>query len=296
MLRPDILLPYAAGALAVLFWGATPAVTALILRDMSSPLLGPARLLLSAALLLPIMFFAKPKLPHDKEGWAALGISGCVGFGASFVLQGLGIARTSTTHAALIFALAPVITAILQFAQTRRWPQPLWWLGSAIASIGAVTLVFSRNTAIGGGTASIFGDLLVLIGTVTVSIGYLAGAKLSTKTGLFAATSWASIFGAAIVLPALPAVLGAVPHLTLVGASSIVFLVVFCTLLAFSAWFWAISNTKPGSIFILQFGQPLVSVLIAVVALSEYLSEQLLVAMILILAGVYLCRRGLHAS
>ena len=118
-------MPHAAGALAVIVWGATPAVTAVVARDVPPALIGLARLMLTAAILLPVALLLKPRLPSDEGGWIALLLSAFVGFAASFVLQGLGIARTSTVHAALILALAPVFTGLLQFLLSRRRPRPL---------------------------------------------------------------------------------------------------------------------------------------------------------------------------
>jgi len=43
MNRDESPWPYASGALAILVWGATPAATALVARDMASSLVGPGR-------------------------------------------------------------------------------------------------------------------------------------------------------------------------------------------------------------------------------------------------------------
>lgn len=69
--------------------------------------------------LIPLALIFRPKLPNDRGGWVALLISAMVGFFGSFVLQGLGIPRTSTTHAALILTLPPVFTAMVQFLFSR---------------------------------------------------------------------------------------------------------------------------------------------------------------------------------
>ncbi|KAA5608876.1 DMT family transporter [Rhodovastum atsumiense] len=292
MTHPAPPLAYAAGALAVLFWGATPAATALLARDMPSSLVGAARLLASAALLVPVVLVLRPRLPRDAGGWAALGISALVGFAASFVLQGLGIARTSTAHAALVLAAAPVITALLQFLLSWHRPRPVWWLGSALALSGVAVLILGRGLATAAGTASIAGDLIVFAGTVTVSIGYLAGARLSARIGLFAATAWSILAGALVMLPLLPALGSAVPALTPVGGAALGFLAAGCTVIGFAAWFWALDRGGVASIALLQFAQPVVSLLIAAAFLAEDVSPTLLLALGLILSGVSLCRRG----
>jgi drug/metabolite transporter (DMT)-like permease len=161
-------LPYLSGLIAVLFWGATPAATVLVAHDIPSSLVGPSRLLLAAAFLLPIVLVVRPSLPKDRGGWIALAINGVVGFGASFFLQGLGFSRTTTSHAALILACAPVMTSILQNMLSRRFPRPLWLIGSAIALCGEAFLIFARSSADVGNGATLSGDCIVLIGTITV--------------------------------------------------------------------------------------------------------------------------------
>lgn len=285
-------LPYLAGGLAVAIWGATPAATAILAREIAPGLIGIARLAACAAFLVPIALIFRPKLPSDRGGWVALLISAVVGFFGSFMLQGLGIPRTSTTHAALILALPPVFTAIVQFLLSRRWPKRLWWVGSIVALSGVAALILGRNLAGGRNVSTLLGDLIVLAGAVTVSIGYVAGARLSARIGLFAATTWSLLIGALMTLPALPALLGELDQVTWIGWTTLAFLAVLCTLIGFAAWFWALDQGGVASIAPLQFGQPVVSVVIAVTLLSESLSATILLAFCLISCGVYLSRRA----
>ncbi|WP_322067271.1 DMT family transporter [Burkholderia ubonensis] len=286
-------LPYLAGGLAVAIWGATPAATAILAREIPPIQIGITRLAACATILVPIALVFKPKLPNDRSGWGALLVSALLGFFGSFMLQGLGIPRTSTTHAALILTLTPVFTAIIQFILSKRWPKSLWWIGSTIALSGVATLVLGRNLAGGGNTSSLWGDAIVLVGAITVSIGYVAGARLSARIGLFAATTWSLLIGAAITLPALPTMVEDLAPVTLVGWTALFILAVLCTLIGYAAWFWALDQGGVASIAPLQFGQPVVSLIIAVTILSESLSATIALALCLILGGVYLSRRAL---
>jgi drug/metabolite transporter (DMT)-like permease len=289
-------LPYLSGLIAVLVWGTTPAATVLVAHDIPSSFVGPSRLLLAAAFLLPIVLIVRPSLPKDRGGWIALAINGVVGFGASFFLQGLGFSRTTTSHAALILACAPVITSIIQNMLSRTFPRSLWLIGSAIALCGEAFLIFARSSADVGNRATLAGDVIVLIGTITVSIGYLAGAKLSSRIGLFGATAWSILFGALFMVPLSPSLIRPLSALTVLGGGSLLFLAVFCTLIGFAAWFWALDRGGVTAIAPLQFGQPIVSLLIAMMFLGEHFSYAMLVAVGLVLSGVYICRRSVIAQ
>ncbi|MGJ4972387.1 MULTISPECIES: DMT family transporter [unclassified Bradyrhizobium] len=284
--------PYVSGLIAVMFWGTTPAATVLVAHDMPSSLIGPSRLLLAAVFLLPMVLLLRPPLPTDRGGWIAVAINGVIGFGGSFFLQGLGFSRTSTSHAALILACAPVFTSIIQHVLSRTFPRTLWLIGSAMALCGETFLIGARSNGDVFGSGTMVGDVIVLIGTITVSIGYVAGARASARIGLFGATAWSIIFGAALVTPLLPSVLEAISGVTVVGGGALFFLAVFCTLIGFAAWFWALDKGGVSAIAPLQFGQPIVSLLIAVIFLGEQLSMSIFAAVGLVLTGVYFCRKS----
>ncbi len=284
---------YLSGLFAVLVWGTTPVATVLVAHDIPSSLVGPCRLLLATMFLLPIVVLFRPPLPTDKRGWTAVAINGVIGFCGSFFLQGLGFARTSTSHAALILACAPVFTSVIQHVLSRTFPRTRWLIGGAIALCGETLLIFARSNVDVISSGTMTGDLIVLMGTITVSVGYVAGASASARIGLFGATAWSIIFGAVFMVPLLPSLFGPLTALTLVGGGSLVFLAVFCTLFGFAAWFWALNRGGVSAIAPLQFGQPIVSLAIAVMFLGEQVSLSMLVSIGLVIAGVYTCRRSI---
>jgi len=292
MLTGRMLVPAAAGFAAVLIWGGTPAATAVAARDMAPALVGMARILLASLLLIAVIVVLRPKLPSGGSGWTILAISGLIGFAASFVLQSIGIAKTATSHAALLFAAAPVLTGFLQFLLDRSWPGGLWWAGGAVALAGEAVLIFGRSAANGPSAASVTGDLIVAASVVCLSIGYVAGARLARQIGLLAATIWSILSAGLCFLPALPFLVPDLSAMTAIGASSLFYLVVFCTILGYAAWFYALDRGGAARIAPIQFGQPFVSLVIAVVLLSEPLSLTVWIAVFLILCGVWLCRRN----
>ncbi|MCE1235799.1 MAG: DMT family transporter [Hyphomicrobiales bacterium] len=284
-------MPLLVGGLAVAIWGTTPAATAFVARDIPPAFVGVARLLVSALALTPLFLIAPPRFPTSRTARLALLASGVVGFAASFVLQGLGVARTTTAHAALIFAAAPVATGILQFLLSRRWPRAGWWAGCSVSLAGVVVLILGREPG-GAATATLAGDLILVAATLTVSVGYVAGARLAGETGLFGAIVWSILVGALAVLPAAPFVVPSLAGLTTTGWAALVTLAVLCTVAGYAAWFWALDRGGAARIAPIQFAQPLTSLLIAAFVLGETLSWTLALAMALVLGGVQLSRRN----
>lgn len=285
-----------AGVLAILLWGGTPAATAFAVRGLPPELVGVARLVLASAILLPIAIWQKWPLPKTKGTWLLLLGSAGIGFSASFVIQSIGIAQTSTAHAALIFAAAPVLTGLIAFASSRSWPRRLWWIGGAIALTGEAVLIFGRAHS-SDDPSTITGDLIVIASVISISIGYVLGARLSARIGLNAATGWSIILGCVIVAPLWPALWTSATSGVPSDANwGIAYLVLASTIIGYGAWFWALDKGGAGRIAPIQFAQPIVSLILAVLLLSEPVSWSVLIALSLILAGVSLCRRSSQAQ
>lgn len=288
--RTQASLAVWAGVLTVVLWGGTPAATAFAVRGLAPELVGVARLVLAAIIIVPIALWQRWPTPKDSRTWLLLLTSAGVGFAASFVLQSVGIARTSTAHAALIFAAAPVLTGLIAFALGRSWPRPLWWLGGLAALAGEGVLIFSRARA-ADDPSTLAGDMIVTASVVCLSVGYVTGARLSARIGLNAATGWSIVLGCVLVAPLWPALWsGAASGLPAAAVGGLAYLVLASTIVGYAAWFWALDKGGAGRIAPIQFGQPVVSLILAVLVLSEPIGPSVLIALSLILGGVALCR------
>src|ERR1700730_10660774 len=98
---------------------------------------------------------------------------GAAGLGGSVLIQNVGLARTSVTHAALLIGAGPVLVAVIAAAWHHTVARPVAWAGFAI-SLGGVTVVAAGR----GGGASGVGDAMVLasvliVATMTVAQGGL---------------------------------------------------------------------------------------------------------------------------
>ena len=79
---------------------------------------------------------------------------------------------------------------------------------------------------------------------------------------------------------------------TWVGWSSTLYLVLFSTVLAYAAWYWALNHGSVVRIAPIQFGQPVVSLVFAVVLLSEPITLPIMVSTALIIGGIVLASRA----
>lgn len=283
--------PWLAGGLSILIWGATPAATKFAVHGIDALAVGILRTVFAGLLVAPALLLLRLPLPRDRRGWTLLLISSVSGFVAFPLLFSLALVHTSTAHAALVLASLPIFTGLIAAAVARRWPGRWWWAGVVLASAGEIVLVGLRDT---GGDASLAGDLLAFASAVSVAGGYVAGSRLAPVIGTWSVTAWGVVLGAALVLPLMVAV---APFLDWSGAGAVawgatLYLALFSSLLAYVAWYWALAAGGVSRISLLQFVQPVVTLVLAVTLFGEAVTVPLLLSAAVILAGVAVARRG----
>ncbi|HLZ03717.1 MAG TPA: DMT family transporter, partial [Bradyrhizobium sp.] len=230
--------------------------------------------------------------PSGVVQWLQLLVSALGGFVLFPVLFGLGVRYTSASHAALVLAVTPLFTGLIASAVERRAPGRTWWLGAGLAFAGEVALVAFRSD-LAQSDASLGGDMLVLTACVSASAGYVAGARLAHAITTWAATFWGIGLGGAILLPLAAMRLGpqAWSHAGALGWSAIAYLALGSTIAGYICWYWALQRGGIARIGATQFSQPLIALGFAVAVLREPLTAPLIIAALLIVAGVALAQR-----
>ena len=296
---PKALIGPVLGAIAaVAIWGASPFATAIAGRSIPPELIAGLRTMLAAAILLPFVVKFRHAFPVGWSGRLELIVGAVFGFAIYPLVLSVGVLQTSATHASIILAAAPIFTGLLTFSITRKWPKGLWWIGSLVAICGVVTLMAWRGQAQVGKSATMWGDMLVLVSVFCASVGYVYGGRSAARIGQWPATTWSIAIGALVFAPF------AVPGLWRFDWSmtapadicALLFLVVFVTVAGYALWFQALAKVGAERIAPLQFLQPFVGAALATIWLREALSTGVVAAMALILFGVWLTRKAQTAS
>jgi len=285
-------LVWCAAAAALLIWGATPMVTRVAVLEIEPSAVGILRTVLAATLALPLAFALRLPRPSGVRDWVQLVVSALGGFVLFPVLFGLGVRYTSASHAALVLAVSPLFTGLIAAAVERRAPSRTWWFGAGLAFAGEVALVAFRAD-LAQSDASIAGDLLVLVACISAAAGYVAGAWLAHTITTWATTFWGIGLGGAILLPLAVLRLGprAWSGAGAVGWGAVAYLALGSTIAGYICWYWALQRGGIARIGATQFAQPLIALGFAVAVLREPLTPPLVLAALLIVAGVALAQR-----
>jgi drug/metabolite transporter (DMT)-like permease len=279
------------GAFAIVYviWGSTYLFIRLALDTIPPLLMAGARFVVAGAILLAISSRAggRERDPIGRRQWGAaaivgalllLGGNGGVVYGEQFVPSGT---------VALLVATVPLFIALfsaLFLGQRLR--------RVAVAGIGVGLLGTAVLLRPGGGAADPAHMLLVLVAPLTWAVGSLYATRGPLPRRLLPATGMEMLCGGVLLLIA-GLVTGELANLhldriSLVSGLSLVYLVVFGSLIAFSAYVWLLSKVPTTAVATYAYVNPLVAVLLGWAFLGEQITGQTLLAAALIIVAVVL--------
>jgi drug/metabolite transporter (DMT)-like permease len=279
-------------ALAVVYvvWGSTYLGIRVVVDAQIPPMLGMASRFLTAAVVLAAILSL-------KSGWRRLRITRREALGAAVVgvlllafgNGGVAIAEQTVPSglAALLVAAIPLWVMLLRVGGGER-PRWLTWLGVLIGFAGVAVLAVS-----GGDTsAKPLSVGILVVGTIC----WATGSRFSPRLGLprdplVAALYEMAFGGTAMIL--LGVVRGEPGRLDLgaidgSGWIALGYLIVFGSLLAYSAYSYLLANAPISLISTYAYVNPAVAVLLGWLILSEHITTKILIGGAVIIVGVAL--------
>lgn len=284
---------FMAAALALALWGGTPVANKIAVANIDPMSAGLLRSMLAGFIAIAVATTMRLPLPGGAGNKLLLVVTGTASFAAWPMLLSLGLGYTTANHAALVMALIPVSTGLIAALFDRRMPRPGWWCGVALALLGTIMLVTGRSGPVAAEGASLAGDLIVLAGVGVCGLGYVAGGRLASQIGTRATTFWGLACASVVLVPVFMAVAprtdwSAVPA---AGWGGIAYLTLLSSLVGYALWFRALSHGGIARIGTLQFGQPVLTLVLAALVLGEPITLPLVGAGTVILAGTWLAQQ-----
>jgi drug/metabolite transporter (DMT)-like permease len=279
---------------AVIAWGASFIATKIALRDISPVTLVWLRFGLGVMILgFVVLIRQQAAIPRRKE----LGYFALLGFlGITFHqwLQSTGLQTSYASTTAWIIATTPVFMALLGWLVLKeklRWAQIM---GIGLAALG-VLLVVSQGNMVGilDGSFGAPGDILILISSLNwavFSVLSRRGLAKNPATRMMFFVMMAGWLFTSLLFFTGPG-LGEINNLTPAGWGGVLFLGVFCSGLAYIAWYDALQAVPASQVGVFLYLEPLVAVIVAGILLGEALLWASLAGGVTILLGVGLVNR-----
>jgi drug/metabolite transporter (DMT)-like permease len=216
--------------------------------------------------------------------------------GALLVVGGNGLVSLAEesveSHlAALLIAIVPVHVALLTWGAGGG--RPGWRVGAGIAlGLAGVAALVVPGFLAAGSLGSAWGLAVVLLASFLWSVGSLWSRRARLPPSALLGASMEMIAGGAI-LAALGLARGEAPqlHLAAIGLRawlSFAFLVVFGSVVAYSAYVWLLKVSRPELVATYAFVNPIVAVGLGVLLAGESVGPMTLLAAALIVAAVAL--------
>ena len=184
----------------VIIWGLNLTVIKFAIQEVRPLAFNAARFTLAALTLLALLRLQGESFRTDRRDLLALIAAGVMGHTAYQVLFIEGIARTTASHAALIFGVSPVVVAILSSLLGHERIRMTGWLGAASA-FGGVYLIMAGKAPAGGPAPSLRGDLLVLAAAVSWCIYTVMAHPLLSRHSPLKVTALSLGWGVLLMLP-----------------------------------------------------------------------------------------------
>ncbi len=288
------LLPYLEAAFAATVWGASFIATKVALQDVSPITIvwlrfGMGLLVLGAAVALRKQF-AMPK----KNEWGYFALLGFLGITFHQWLQSNGLQTSEASTTAWIVATTPVFMAILGWLILKEGLSLVKILGIALAFFGVLLVVSDGNLgSISIGKFGAPGDILILVSAVNwavVSVLSRRGLKTtSASLFVFYMMLFGWLFTSALFVG--NGLYAEVPALTFNGWLGVSFLGIFCSGLAYIAWYDALQALTTASTGAFLYIEPLIAMIVAFFVLGEAITPASLIGGGIILLGVWLVNK-----
>lgn len=294
MTRPSRTIIILAFAAVYLIWGSTYLAIRYAIETLPPFLMAATRFLIAGAIL-----FTWARLNGDKAELSFAQWRRALVIGGLLLLCGNGGVTWAEKYiasglAALLVATEPLWVVTVNWLLTRKRPNVKVLLGVLIGLGGVALLVSGGGLGQGSGTS-----FMRMVGTgVVVAAGFAwaSGSVYANRNPINATTSLASGMqmlagGSLLLLLGLGG--GEFKRLNLAGASwvsisALLYLTLFGSLVAFTAYSWLLRNVTPALAATYAYVNPVVAVLLGWLIASEPLTLRMLVAAAVIVGSVVL--------
>jgi drug/metabolite transporter (DMT)-like permease len=289
------LFTYVEASFAVIVWGASFIATKIALKEISPLTIVWLRFLMGVVILGLAVGLRKQFTLPDKKEWAYFALLGFLGITFHQVLQSNGLRTSEASTTAWIVSTTPVFMALLGWIILK---EGLGWgktFGILVAFIGVLAVISKGNiSSISIGRFGAPGDILILISAINWAV-FSALSRRGLKSYpaslmMFYVMSFGWVFTSLLFIPTNG--FAEIHNLTSNGWMGVAFLGIFCSGLAYIAWYDALKALTTAQTGVFLYIEPLVAVIVAYFVLGEAITPASLIGGAVILFGVWLVNRN----
>lgn len=288
------LIPYLEATFAVIVWGASFIATKVVLRDISPVTVVWLRFAMGIVILGIAVAMRKQFALLNRNEWLYFALLGFLGITFHQWLQSNALQTSEASTTAWIVSTTPVFMAILGWVILKEGLGAIKIVGILLAFVGVLLVVYDGDlSAISLRSFGKPGDILILISAINWTVF-----SVLSRRGLKTYPASLMMFYVMLIGWLLTSILffatediSDVGNLTLNGWIAILFLGIFCSGLAYIAWYDALKALSTAQTGVFLYIEPLVAVVVAFFILSEPITLASLLGGGIIILGVWLVNR-----
>ena len=278
-------------ALVYVLWGSTYFGIKVAVETIPPLLAGGSRFLLAALILAAILALRGVSLRISRRELLGTGIAGGLMLGFGVGLVHVAETRIDSSVAAMIAGTVPLQIIVLRLI-AQESPARATRL-STLAGLAGLLLVVAPG--LGSGSTAL-GLAIMVASTIAWSTGSFLSNKVTLPRDPFVATAWEMALGGALLMVG-AAAFGEYGDLgsgtfTLDSLLAWAYLVVFGSLVGFSAYAWLLRVAPISLVVTHQYVNPLVAIALGMLFLGERPSPWALAGAGLVIGAVYIAIRA----
>lgn len=260
------------GVIGVALFAVTLPMTRLATGTQDAPQLSPWFVTLGRAALagvLSTIFLVATRSPRPApHEWKPLGMAVLGNVIGYPLLLGYALRVVTASHAAVVTALLPLVTAAVAALVLHQRARLGFWLCAIAGSVLVVLFSLLRASQNGHGFGFEWADLLLVGAVIAASFGYIYGAQVTPSLGAERVICWVCVMALPVTLPATFALWPQEPIATTAWAG-FVYVGVFSMWIGFFAWYRGLAMGGALRVSQTQLLQPFLSILASIPLLGE---------------------------
>jgi len=226
-----------------------------------------------------------------RSDWPLLVLCSLLGVVFNQWLFVKGLSLTTAVNATLLGTTIPVFTLLVSIIlgnDTASWRRII---GILVAAAGVIYLIGPEHADLSHSA----GDLLIISNSLFYGTYIAMSKRLVDRYNALTVITWIFIIGSLPTLPigAMSLAKVSVKDVPAVVWLSVAYIVLFATAVCYYLNSWALTRVPPSTVAVYIYLQPLIAFILAPLLLGEEVSSRVIVAAVLVFAGVAIVtRRG----
>jgi drug/metabolite transporter (DMT)-like permease len=291
-LAPSRFALAVAFAIVYVIWGSTFLAILFAIQTLPPFLMASARFLVAGSLLYAWSRLVNGAAAPTLTNWRATAVVGVL-----LLLGGNGLLvwseqRIPSGVAALLVGTVPCFMVLIDWLRPGgSRPTGLVIAGLFLGLLGLAWLV-GPDALLGGGRADLIGAVVVVVGSFSWALGSVYSRHAATPPSPFLSTAMQMLGGGAALL-VLSVMLGEpwafdASGVSLRSALGLLYLVLFGSIVAFSAYIWLLRVSTPTRVSTYAYVNPVIAVILGWALAGEALTTRMIIAAAVIVCGVAL--------